>query len=95
MARVHGPLHADKASGKFAGMIYTSWLGRPYVRRRPLAVHQPGTPAQRANWSRFAAAHAAWKQLPPAEKAAWTARGAADNLPGYHAFMHVNAKAEK
>jgi hypothetical protein len=95
MARLQGPLHSEGAAGTLARcIIYSSWRGHPYARMYPAKVHQPGTPAQREGWNRFAAAHAAWKKLTPAERAAWTALGAPHNRPGYHQFMHVHAKAE-
>jgi hypothetical protein len=51
MARLQGPLHAEAAAGC---LIYSSWRGRPYVKRYAVP-RQPRSPAQRANWARFTA----------------------------------------
>jgi hypothetical protein len=95
MARLQGPLHAEAAAGTLAGcLIYSSWRGRPYVKRY-VVPRQPNTPAQLANQARFTAANDAWHDLTPEEQAAWESRGAPDNLPAYHAFMRAYTRAKE
>jgi hypothetical protein len=89
MARVQGPLHAEEAAGAFAGcLIYSSYYGRPYVKRWA-APKQRHTPAADAARARFAAAVAAWRALSPAEHARWNRRGARLHLAGYNAFLRA------
>ena len=44
----------EKKSGKMGDVIYSSWNGRPYVRRRPESVANPQTKAQQAHRHAFA-----------------------------------------
>ena len=46
--------HGEKKSGKLGDVIYSSWHGRPYVRRRPESVANPQTEAQQAHRNAFA-----------------------------------------
>ena len=50
MARIYG----SEMSGKLGDMIYSSWHGRPYTRRRPEKVANPQTEAQQAHRNAFA-----------------------------------------
>ena len=50
MARIYG----SEMSGKLGDMIYSSWHGRPYSRRRPEKVANPQTEAQQAHRNAFA-----------------------------------------
>lgn len=45
----------EEKSGKIGDVIYSSWHGRPYVRRRPEAVANPQTEAQQGHRYAFAA----------------------------------------
>ena len=45
----------NEISGKLGDKIYSSWLGRPYVRRMPESVANPRTEAQQAHRHAFAA----------------------------------------
>ena len=49
MAKYQG----EKKSGKMGDVIYSSWHGRPYVRRRPEKVANPQTEAQQNHRSAF------------------------------------------
>lgn len=44
----------EEKSGKLGDVIYSSWNGRPYTRRRPEKVANPRTEAQQAHRSAFA-----------------------------------------
>ena len=44
----------EKKSGKMGDVIYSSWHGRPYVRRRPEKVANPQTEAQQNHRNAFA-----------------------------------------
>lgn len=44
----------EKKSGKVGDVIYSSWHGRPYVRRRPEKVANPQTEAQQNHRNAFA-----------------------------------------
>ena len=46
--------HGEKKSGKLGDVIYSSWHGRPYVRRRPESVANPQTEAQQSHRNAFA-----------------------------------------
>lgn len=50
MARYSG----EKKSGKLGDVIYSSWNGRPYTRRRPETVTNPQTEVQQAHRHAFA-----------------------------------------
>lgn len=50
MAKYRG----EKKSGKMGDVIYSSWHGRPYVRRRPEKVANPQTADQQNHRSAFA-----------------------------------------
>ena len=50
MARIEGTI----TSGKLGDVIYSSWNGRPYKRRRPEKVANPRTEAQQAHRNAFA-----------------------------------------
>ena len=45
----------EEKSGKVGKMIYSSWNGRPYMRRMPESVANPQTEAQQAHRKAFAA----------------------------------------
>ena len=45
----------NNISGKLGDKIYSSWHGRPYVRRMPESVANPRTEAQQAHRNAFAA----------------------------------------
>ena len=44
----------EKKRGKLGDLIYSSWNGRPYVRRRPATVANPQTEAQQSHRHAFA-----------------------------------------
>lgn len=44
----------ERKSGKIGELIYSSWNGRPYVRRRPEKVANPQTEAQQSHRHAFA-----------------------------------------
>ena len=44
----------SKMSGKLGDLIYSSWNGRPYTRRKPESVANPQTEAQQAHRYAFA-----------------------------------------
>jgi len=54
MARIRN----DKLSGILANAIFSNRFGNPYIKRRPLKVKNPKTPAQQKQRSKFRAANA-------------------------------------
>lgn len=62
--------------------------------RRHVIPHDPRTPAQLAQRSRFRAAVAAWQALDAATKIYWRGRGKSRRIPGYGAFLSAHIRGQ-
>lgn len=86
MATVQGPLHSLAASGSVGRLTFSEMQQHraavkaarnhsTVVRAKPRKPRVPPTAAQLAHRVTVKAIAHAWKILPPADKAKWTARG--------------------
>lgn len=91
MARPTAPLLSLSASGTLAGnLVYSSWHGRPYVKRRS-TPRDPRSVAQLASRALMRFLAHAWSTRTAAEHATWDAHPDRPKLSRYHCYLAYNA----
>lgn len=87
MAKPTAPLLSLGASGSLAEtLVYSSWKGRPYVRRHVIPAN-PQTTAQTLTRNVFRNANDFWKLSPADFQAAWDLFATGQVLTGRNAFV--------
>lgn len=87
MAKPTAPLLSFGASGTLAKtMVYSSWKGRPYVRRHVIPAN-PQSTAQTLTRNAFASANSIWKILGPLGRSPWDRFATGQVLTGRNAMM--------
>lgn len=90
MARVTAPLLSFTGSGQIAKtQVYSSWKGRPYVRRYVTPAN-PNTTAQQETRSTFRFLSQLWKFMPSAAIAGWQLYAANSQITDRNAWMKRN-----
>ena len=86
MARYEG----EKKSGKLGDLIYSSWNGRPYTRRRPETVANPRTEKQQAHRNAFAEISRLSSAMKVAHKVGLHRQALRQKLDTYGLFKKLN-----
>ena len=86
MAKYRG----EKKSGKLGDVIYSSWHGRPYQRRRPESVANPQTEAQQAHRYAFAEISRLSSAMSVAHKVGLHSKAVRDKLNTHSVFKKIN-----
>lgn len=82
--------NGEKKSGKIGQMIYSSWHGRPYMRRMPETVTNPRTEAQQAHRNAFAAVSRLSSDLKEAHLIGLHQQALRQKLDTYSVFKKLN-----
>lgn len=87
MAKPTAPLLSFDASGQIANsLVYSSWKGRPYVRRYVVPAN-PNSTAQQATRNVFAASNSFWKGAGSLARAPWTLFATGQTLTDRNAYQ--------
>ena len=90
MARIRN----DKLSGILANAIFSNRFGNPYIKRRPLKVKNPKTPAQQKQRSKFRAANAfISRNLHQLIRPYWNPEARRQQMTGQNLFCKLNMHA--
>ena len=90
MAKTTAPLLSFGAGGQIAKtQVYSTWKGRPYVRRYVVPAN-PQTAAQQLTRSAFAFLNALWKFYPAAATTAWALYADGFRITDRNAFLKAN-----
>lgn len=93
MAKTVAPLLSFSAGGQIAKtQVYSTWKGRPYVRRY-VSPSNPNTVEQQATRSAFKWLMNVWKFFPGSATAAWVAYGNGFRITDRNAFAKANVSA--
>ena len=76
-------------SGSIGGLIFTSYRGRPVIRRKSIKKRMFND-AQRISQGHFAKAVALWKKLTQKEKISWNQLAIEKNIKPYNVFISIN-----
>lgn len=80
----------EEKSGKVGKMIYSSWHGRPYMRRMPESVANPQTEAQQAHRNAFAAISRLSSDMKEAHLVGFHKQALRDHLNTHSVFKKFN-----
>ena len=80
----------NEISGKLGDKIYSSWLGRPYVRRMPESVANPRTEAQQAHRHAFAAVSKLSSAMKEGHAEGLHWKAVRENLNTHSVFRNLN-----
>lgn len=90
MSRITAPLLSFGASGQIAKtQVYSTWKGRPYVRRYAIPSN-PRTTDQTLTRDTFKWLNAVWRFMPSTAVSAWTAYGNASRFTNRNGFIKAN-----
>jgi len=93
MAKVTGPLLSLGGSGSIAKtQVYSTWKGRPYVRRHVIPSN-PDTSEQQLTRNLFTWLNNVWKNSPAGLTDPWDLYARGQVLTGRNAFVGQNIKA--
>lgn len=93
MATITAPLLSFGASGQVGKtQVYSTWRGRPYVRRHVVPAN-PNSTGQQSTRSVFSFLNSIWKQYPAEAQAPWTLFASGQPLTNRNAFIGQNVKA--
>jgi len=93
MAKVTGPLLSLGGSGSIAKtQVYSTWKGRPYVRRHVIPSN-PDTAEQQLTRNLFTWLNNVWKNAPSGMSDPWDLYARGQVLTGRNAFVGQNIKA--
>lgn len=90
MAKTNAPLLSWAASGKIADtQVYSTWKGRPYVRRYVVPAN-PNSPAQQLTRNTFSFLNSLWKFMPAGAIGAWSLYAQNSRITPQNGFMKLN-----
>lgn len=90
MAKTIAPLLSFDASGAIAKtQVYSTWKGRPYVRRY-VVPSNPNTSEQQLTRKVFSWLNNVWKFMPANVQAAWEAYAQTNRFTGINGFIKIN-----
>jgi hypothetical protein len=90
MSRTTAPLLSFGASGQIAKtQVYSTWKGRPYVRRYAIPSN-PNTVDQQETRNTFSWLNAVWKYMPAGALDAWNAYATASRFTARNGFIKQN-----
>lgn len=93
MSRLTAPLLSFGASGQIAKtQVYSSWKGRPYVRRY-VVPSNPQSAGQTATRTTFSWLNNVWKFMPAAATAAWDIYASNNRFTNRNGFIKQNLSA--
>lgn len=90
MSRTTAPLLSFDARGQIAQtQVYSSWKGRPYVRRYVIPAN-PNTSSQQETRNTFSFLTNVWKFMPGSATAAWLAYAVNNKFTDRNGFLKIN-----